>query len=452
MLYAGSRTLPGSRLRRHGRGALPRRPLPRRGLGGGHHPPPGVGGRWCPSRRRSPTPRSSASGSRRSAAPPRRSSRRRRPVPLYQHVMVGRRMYDLFADDAGFAGPDARVNPELMRVARDDWRSRPYRRPARQARRPAAAVPAVAARDRAARPAQPVRRRGAARPRGAAAGDLLHLQPGRLRRRGPAVPRRQPAADHARPSATRSSRSSRSAAGTSRRGPDVLGYHDFLDGLTRGVAAHHAGMLPTFKECVEELFAARPLQGRLRHRDAGAGHQHAGPVGGHREAVEVERRDPRRHHAGGVHPAHRPGRAPRHRRGGPRRRAVAAGARAQVGGRAGLDPDLPAQVVVPAVVQHGRQPRAPGRPCHRAGAAGVVVRPVPGRQGGRRAGPAAAQGRGGARGVRRGGHTVDQGDFMEYAAPAPPALRRRGRRGAVPARRPTRRDRGRPWSRCAPAT
>jgi len=35
----------------------------------------------------------------------------------------------------------------------------------------------------------------------------------------------------------------------------VLGYHDFLDGLTRGVAAHHAGMLPTFKECVEALFA-----------------------------------------------------------------------------------------------------------------------------------------------------------------------------------------------------
>ena len=35
----------------------------------------------------------------------------------------------------------------------------------------------------------------------------------------------------------------------------VLGYHDFLEGLIRGVAAHHAGMLPTFKECVEELFA-----------------------------------------------------------------------------------------------------------------------------------------------------------------------------------------------------
>ncbi|MDX6371754.1 MAG: ATP-dependent helicase HelY, partial [Nocardioidaceae bacterium] len=34
----------------------------------------------------------------------------------------------------------------------------------------------------------------------------------------------------------------------------VLGYHDFLDGLTRGVAAHHAGMLPAFKHIVEELF------------------------------------------------------------------------------------------------------------------------------------------------------------------------------------------------------
>jgi ATP-dependent RNA helicase HelY len=36
----------------------------------------------------------------------------------------------------------------------------------------------------------------------------------------------------------------------------VLGYHDFLEGLSRGVAAHHAGMLPTFKEIVEQLFAA----------------------------------------------------------------------------------------------------------------------------------------------------------------------------------------------------
>ncbi|MCU1674996.1 MAG: ATP-dependent helicase, partial [Frankiales bacterium] len=34
----------------------------------------------------------------------------------------------------------------------------------------------------------------------------------------------------------------------------VLGYWEWLEGLQRGIAAHHAGMLPTFKEVVEELF------------------------------------------------------------------------------------------------------------------------------------------------------------------------------------------------------
>ena len=34
----------------------------------------------------------------------------------------------------------------------------------------------------------------------------------------------------------------------------MLGYWEWLDGLERGLAAHHAGMLPAFKEVVEELF------------------------------------------------------------------------------------------------------------------------------------------------------------------------------------------------------
>src|SRR5680860_711961 len=50
-----------------------------------------------------------------------------RPVPLYQHVMVGKRMYDLFADEKVTTKASARdepqVNPELLRVARDDSRS-----------------------------------------------------------------------------------------------------------------------------------------------------------------------------------------------------------------------------------------------------------------------------------------------------------------------------------------
>ena len=55
-----------------------------------------------------------------------------RPIPLWQHMMVGNRLYDLFTDPAG-----TRVNPELMRMAqRDRWaqaqvpvtgRSRPAR-------------------------------------------------------------------------------------------------------------------------------------------------------------------------------------------------------------------------------------------------------------------------------------------------------------------------------------
>ena len=61
-----------------------------------------------------------------------------RPVPLYQHVMVGRRLYDLFDDGAGFAGPESRVNPELMRVAENDRRADRFRdrRPQRGGQRP----------------------------------------------------------------------------------------------------------------------------------------------------------------------------------------------------------------------------------------------------------------------------------------------------------------------------
>jgi len=86
-----------------------------------------------------------------------------RPVPLWQHVLVGRRMYDLFSGPprgGGAARP--MVNPELLRVAR--------REPGARRLRPARPVPA----------AQPVSCHRAARPRGPAARDHLHLQPGGL--------------------------------------------------------------------------------------------------------------------------------------------------------------------------------------------------------------------------------------------------------------------------------
>src|ERR1700677_2243361 len=62
-----------------------------------------------------------------------------RPVPLWQHVLAGSRLYDLFTDAPpslpGTAeGGNTRMNPELLRVAqRDEWQARkvPGRGPGR---------------------------------------------------------------------------------------------------------------------------------------------------------------------------------------------------------------------------------------------------------------------------------------------------------------------------------
>ena len=53
-----------------------------------------------------------------------------RPVPLWQHVMAGHRLYDLFVDDA-----HKTVNPELVRLAREEMRWGTGRRPATRPRR-----------------------------------------------------------------------------------------------------------------------------------------------------------------------------------------------------------------------------------------------------------------------------------------------------------------------------
>jgi ATP-dependent RNA helicase HelY len=40
----------------------------------------------------------------------------------------------------------------------------------------------------------------------------------------------------------------------------VLGYHEWVDAAMRGIASHHAGLLPVFKEVVEELFRKKLLK------------------------------------------------------------------------------------------------------------------------------------------------------------------------------------------------
>ncbi len=182
-----------------------------------------------------------------------------RPVPLYQHVVVGRRMYDLFADEGG-TDPAAleeqhrepQVNPELVRVARDDWaRGRiKDRRPARGGKRP---------------------HRGPGGTRGVWTPSRSEVVE-QLDRAGllPAIvfifsrvgcdAAVQQCLNANLRLTTPEERDQIHAFVEGRCAdlPDedlqVLGYHEFLDGLTRGIASHHAGMLPRFKECVEELF------------------------------------------------------------------------------------------------------------------------------------------------------------------------------------------------------
>jgi ATP-dependent RNA helicase HelY len=187
----------------------------------------------------------------------------RRPVPLYQHVMVGRRLYDLFADDGTGPGQDAdrddtgvRVNPELLRVARDDWRVRRTadRRGGRQAPRGRAGSRG----QRPGGPRTPSRVEVVDRLEREALLPAIYFIFSRI---GCDAAVAQCLSANLRLT-TPAERDQvfafveESCEGIPDADLHVLGYHDFLDGLTRGVAAHHAGMLPTFKHCVEELFAA----------------------------------------------------------------------------------------------------------------------------------------------------------------------------------------------------
>ena len=186
----------------------------------------------------------------------------RRPVPLYQHVMVGRRMFDLFADaeatdESGRAkgADDARVNADLLRVARDDWRT--SRTNDRRGKRGAPRGRAGARGQGSGRPPLPSRFDVVERL------DSEGLLPAIVfifSRVGCDAAVTQCLNANLRLTSPEEREFIRGfVEDRCRNLPDedrhVLGYHDFLEGLTRGVAAHHAGMLPTFKECVEALFA-----------------------------------------------------------------------------------------------------------------------------------------------------------------------------------------------------
>jgi ATP-dependent RNA helicase HelY len=190
-----------------------------------------------------------------------------RPVPLWQHMLVGPRLYDLFSAPAHAHGPGPvkgegeaggatpKVNPELRRIAQRDGAGgrgsgdgrggKGPGRPARAGRHPA--------RFRVPRRPEVIDRLDAAgllpaitfifSRAGCDAAVLQCLDAG-LRLTTP---------DEA---AEITALVERRTADIPEEDLPVLGFSDWLAGLRRGIAAHHAGMLPTFKEVVEELFIA----------------------------------------------------------------------------------------------------------------------------------------------------------------------------------------------------
>ena len=164
-----------------------------------------------------------------------------------------------------------------------------------------------------ARPAE--RARGACGPRAGsrssssstahdAARDRVRVQPRGLRPGRRAVPCRWRAADDRGRAGGRSARIAEAhTAGLDDDELAVLGYAAWLAGLQAGLAAHHAGHGAADEGSRGGGVRGGAREGRVRDRDAGARHQHAGAVGGDREAHEVHRGAPRVPDAGGVHAA-----------------------------------------------------------------------------------------------------------------------------------------------------
>jgi ATP-dependent RNA helicase HelY len=206
-----------------------------------------------------------------------------RPVPLWQHMLVGQRMYDLFADPsaASPAPVPPRLNPELLEAVR-------------RAEREDMSGPGGAGGGRRGerggrRRGGPARGHGRGSDGGAGGwGPFPRGRPGGRATRSDAV--RELDREGLLPAIVfifsrmgcEAAVGQLLASGTrlvpEREGDrirrlveervapladedlSVLGYWDFVDGLSRGFAAHHAGMLPLFREVVEELFTT----GRVR--------------------------------------------------------------------------------------------------------------------------------------------------------------------------------------------
>ena len=172
-----------------------------------------------------------------------------RPVPLDQHVMVRSKLIDLF-DATGKAATN-RVNPELLRIARNSMPQSSSRRGSRDRR-------GGGSYHRGGHGAQ----ERADRPEVIDMLDRQNLLPAIFfvfSRIGCDQAVKQVLRAGIRLTTADERDEIRDIVEDRCRtildeDLAVLGYWEWLEGLQRGVAAHHAGLLPAFKEVVEELF------------------------------------------------------------------------------------------------------------------------------------------------------------------------------------------------------
>ena len=156
-----------------------------------------------------------------------------RPVPLYQHVLVSGRLFDLF-------GQGSKVNPELMSFTKKRRRDIEAAGRGRDRFRPTP------------RPRVLERLRGA---------GLLPAITFIFSRAGCDAAVDQCLRSNLRLTDDKQARQiariiDKHTGALEAQDKAVLGYDAWREGLMRGFAAHHAGMLPIFRHTVEELFEA----------------------------------------------------------------------------------------------------------------------------------------------------------------------------------------------------
>ncbi len=188
-----------------------------------------------------------------------------RPVPLTQHVLVRDRLMDLFAEDIAFdelssATTAPPVNPELLTLARRQSAGsfgHGGRRRSRDRRGPGGF-----------RTREPQQAQKVSRPRMIASLEADGLLPAIVfifSRKGCEMAVRQ-CVEHGMVLTTKDDRAEiqrvidQAASFVSPEDLDIIGFWSWREGLLKGYGAHHAGLLPIFKEAVEHLFAANLIK------------------------------------------------------------------------------------------------------------------------------------------------------------------------------------------------